>query len=67
MVTLRDARAIALTLPEAEEAEHWGNPSFRIYGRIFATLPDRQHLNVMTDPFDAEAAVRAYPAACAEL
>jgi hypothetical protein len=65
--TLKDARAIALSLPGAEEADHWGNPSFRIYGRIFATVPDPEHMNVMIDPFDMEAAVRAYPAACAEL
>jgi hypothetical protein len=67
VTTIRGARAIALSLPDSEEAEHWGNPSFRICDRIFATVPDPEHLNVMIDPFGVEAAVRAYPAACAEL
>src|SRR5260370_10514618 len=64
---LREAREFALALPGAEEADHWGNPSFRVGGRIFATLPDSDHMNVMIDPFDVEAAVRVEPNACAEL
>lgn len=55
--SLRDAREIALSLPDALQADHFGNPSFRIYGRIFATVPNLGHLNVMIDPFDVEAAV----------
>ena len=65
--SLREARAIALSLPGAVEAEHFGSPSFRIDGRIFATVPDATHLNVMIDPFDVEAAVRLDPEACSEL
>src|SRR5260370_29280612 len=64
---LREAREFALALPGAEEADHWGNPSFRVGGRIFATLPDSDHMNVMIDPFDVEAAVRVEPDACAQL
>src|SRR5260370_17743309 len=64
---LREAREFALALPGAEEADHWGNPSFRVGGRIFATLPDSDHMNVMIDPFDVEAAVPVGPDACAEL
>src|SRR5260370_20864088 len=64
---LREAREFALALPGAEEADHWGNPSFRVGGRIFATLPDSDHMNVMIDPFDVEAAGRVGPDACAEL
>ncbi|HKB17820.1 MAG TPA: MmcQ/YjbR family DNA-binding protein [Candidatus Dormibacteraeota bacterium] len=67
MTKLREAREFALALPGAEEADHWGNPSFRVGGRIFATLPDSDHMNVMIDPFDVEAAVRVEPDACAEL
>ena len=33
-----DFRRIALSLPEAEEGSHFGNPDFRIGGKIFATL-----------------------------
>jgi hypothetical protein len=58
---------MALALPEAVEQEHWGNPSFRIRGRIFATVPDAGHLNVMLDPFDVEPVVREEPGSCEEL
>jgi hypothetical protein len=67
VMSLGAVREIALALPEAVEADHWGNPSFRIYGRIFATVPDPNHLNVMVEPLDAEAVVRVAPEACAEL
>jgi hypothetical protein len=30
-------------------------------------MPDQEHLNVMIDPFDVDAAVREDPAACQEL
>lgn len=65
--SIGEARKIALGLPGAAEVNHWGNPSFRVDGRIFATVPDRAHLNVMIDPFQVEGAVQANPDACAEL
>jgi hypothetical protein len=34
-----DVRALALSLPEAEEHPHFDRPSFRVRGKIFATLP----------------------------
>ena len=37
-VTADEARALALSLPEAVEQDHHGRPSFRVGGRIFATL-----------------------------
>jgi hypothetical protein len=64
---LRRVRKLALALPETVEQEHFGNPSFRVHERIFATVPDETHLNVMIDPFDVDAAVRAEPGSCAEL
>ena len=33
-----DVRKLALALPEAKEEDHWGRPSFRVRGKIFATL-----------------------------
>src|ERR1700691_307053 len=33
-----DFRRIALSLPDTTEASHFGNPDFRVGGRIFATL-----------------------------
>ena len=44
-----EARALALDLPEAVELDHHGRPSFRVAGKIFATLWDEKHLNVMLD------------------
>jgi hypothetical protein len=64
---LQGVRSLALALPEAAEQDHFGNPSFRVRGKIFATVPDDDHLNVMIDPFDVDAAIRAAPETCEEL
>jgi predicted DNA-binding protein (MmcQ/YjbR family) len=32
-------RALCLALPEAEERETWGRPTFRVRGKIFAMAP----------------------------
>jgi hypothetical protein len=37
-MTADEFRGLALTLPEAKEAEHMGHPDFRVRGKIFATL-----------------------------
>jgi hypothetical protein len=59
-------RSLALTLPETVEQDHHGRPSFRVAGRIFATLWDPDHANVMLDEAGILAAVQAHPQACAE-
>ena len=56
-----------MALPETVEQDHWGNPSFRVHGRIFATVPDADHVNVMIDAFDVEWVVRENPESCEEL
>jgi hypothetical protein len=66
VISVDEARAVALALPEAAEADHHGRPSFRVGGKIFATLPDEDHMNVMVDPDGVRTAVEAEPAACAE-
>ena len=66
-MTIDQVRKLALALPEVAEHDHWGNPSFRIRGRIFATVPDEAHVNVMIDPFDVDAVVREDPDTCEEL
>lgn len=38
MTSCDRARALALALPEAAEADHHGRPSFRVDKKIFATL-----------------------------
>lgn len=38
MITDRDVRSIALSLPGVEEKSHVGRPDFRVGNKIFATL-----------------------------
>ncbi|MEV6315428.1 MmcQ/YjbR family DNA-binding protein [Streptomyces sp. NPDC051776] len=38
--TAEDARRIALALPETAEKLAWGMPTFRVKGKIFASLAD---------------------------
>ncbi|MFF0492958.1 MmcQ/YjbR family DNA-binding protein [Nocardia sp. NPDC004068] len=60
------ARRVALGLPEAVEQSHHGFPSFRVRGKIFATLPEPDRLNVMCDESGVREAVAEYPETCAE-
>ena len=60
-MTADDARRLALALPETTEQDHWGAPSFRIRGHIFATLPPNETLNVMVDMGETKAVVAAEP------
>ena len=60
-------RKLALGLPEAREQDHHGRPSFRVRGRIFATLWDAGQMNVMLDEPGIRTAVQAHPHACEEL
>ena len=62
-----DVRAIALSLHSADEAGHHGRPSFRVRGRIFATLWTPSKLNVMLDQGEIEAAVQSSSACTAFL
>src|ERR1700680_1100344 len=66
MCTVEAARAIALGLPETVEAPHHGNPSFRVRGRIFATVPAPTHLNVMIGEAGIRAMAATRTADCAE-
>jgi hypothetical protein len=59
-----EARALALSLPEATEQDHHGRPSFRVGGRIFATLWSDQRMNVMLDEGGILTAVDSAPDAC---
>jgi hypothetical protein len=47
VLTLDDARAIALALPEVVEQDHHGMASFRVRGTILATVPDDRTVRVM--------------------
>ncbi len=66
-VTSEQARQCALALPEAVEQDHHGRPSFRVGGKIFATLWDDEHMNVMLDEGGVLTAVESEPEVCAEV
>ena len=61
-LTIDDARDLALRLPQVTEQDHHGMVSFRVRGKIFATVPDDQHLRVMVDEGEILAAVAENPA-----
>lgn len=59
-----DVRALALSFPEAQEQDHHGMPSFRVRGKIFATMPNDDHLRVMADEAEIRAAAAEAPDSC---
>jgi hypothetical protein len=59
-------RRLALALPEAVEQPHHGFPSFRVRGKIFATMPEDGSVNVMLTPDEIREAVAIDPAGCRE-
>jgi hypothetical protein len=63
-VTPDEARRLALALPEAVEQDHHGRPSFRVGGKIFATLWSEARMNVMLDEGGILTAVEAAPGVC---
>jgi hypothetical protein len=67
MVDLNELRYLALSFPDTTEDDHHDRPSFRVCGKIFATLPDDQHMNVMLDAQQARDALASSPGACVEL
>jgi hypothetical protein len=66
MIAMSEVRKLALGLPEAVEQDHHGMPSFRVRGKIFATVPDPDHIRVMVEEADSRAAVDEDPVACEE-
>jgi hypothetical protein len=61
-VTEDDVRSIALALPDTSEAPHHERTSFRVAGKIFATMPpDGDSVNVLLDDEDARAAAEESP------
>ena len=65
---LAEARKFALSLPEANEQPHFQYSSFRVNGKIFATVPtDKNHLNVFVDDERRELAMSMFPDAYEKL
>ena len=59
-----DIRAIALSLPEAEEHPHFDKTSFRVRGKIFSTLTADGEQVMVKLPLEIKAAVeQAHPEA----
>ena len=61
MVTYAAARRLALSFPEATEEPHFDLGSFRVRGKIFVTVPDRQHFRVFVDEHESRAAAAEDP------
>ena len=62
MATHEDIRRIALSLPEAYEADHHGMPSFRVGKKIFATLRTAEpKMMVKLDPEDQHNLAGGHP------
>ena len=62
MADFEAVRLMALALPEAVEADHHGIPSFRVSGKIFATLRTQpQRLMVKLDPEDQHNLAEGHP------
>ena len=66
MIDVRDVRRLALSLEGAVEQDHHGFPSFRVGGKIFATLPDDEHVHVMLPEDRIREIVSADSHACEE-
>ena len=61
-MTEDDVRRMALALPGTSEAPHHERTSFRVGGKIFATMPlDGDSVNVLLDEDEARAAAGESP------
>ena len=59
---LEEARRFAMSLPGANEQPHFEKSSFRVGGKIFATVPEGgRHLHVFVDEHEARASVADDP------
>lgn len=64
LVNVEAVRRLALALPEATEQPHFHLTSFRVRGKIFATVaPDGSYMNVFVDDEQREIMVRVDPKA----
>jgi hypothetical protein len=61
-MTEDDVRSLALALPDTTEAPHHERTSFRVGGKIFATMPPQGgSVNVLLDEEEARAAAEESP------
>jgi hypothetical protein len=59
-----EVRRLVLGPPAATEQDHRGRPSFRVAGKIFATLWTPAALNVMAEEDVILAAAEEHPGSC---
>jgi hypothetical protein len=64
VVTQAEARRLALALPATVELDHHGRPSFRVGGRIVATLWTERAMNIMAGEDRIRCATRDRSDAC---
>ncbi|SDX50508.1 MmcQ/YjbR family DNA-binding protein [Paenibacillus sp. CF384] len=63
MITEDQIRSYALSLPETDEVDHWGKPSFRVRNKIYAVIqPDGVSLLVKLTADDRAAYTTMDPA-----
>jgi len=62
MISAADVRRYALGLPEAEEIETWGHPTFRVRKKMFATMAtDGSSGSVKSTLPEQQALIQAQP------
>ena len=62
MITADELRQLVRSLPEAEERETWGHPTFRVRDRMFAAMSDDgQQASVKATKVEQTALVSAAP------
>jgi len=61
-MNVAQVRRHALSLPEATEEPHFDYTSFRIRGKIFATVPpEGEHVHIFVADEERDAALEAHP------
>jgi hypothetical protein len=61
---MADVRGWALSLPGCTELPHHDIDSFRVRGKIFATVPDDERVRIMVDEHEILAAAASHPDVC---
>ena len=59
MIPADELRRVVLALPEAEERETWGHPTFRVRDKMFAALSDDGQLASVKATREEQAALTA--------
>ena len=66
-MTEDDVRRIALALPQAEEHDHFGRPSFRVGKKLFVTMPQPGRANLRLPMEEHRALIAQRPAVFADV